>query len=175
MRSPDSKKSGEGSHFISQFHEVVSQGPVYTCTCCDQLWYRHSVLSAKNLKCSNPDIVKYLSNKVSVNDIEWVCRTCYDYLVKNRITPCAVVNGMQFPEKPAILDLNELEWRLLAPKIAFQNLIQPPRGKQFKLQGNVVNVPADVTNTATMLPRLPTETATIKVNLSKPTVTFPQK
>ena len=34
--------------------------------------YKHSVSSAENLKCSNPDIVKYLCNKVSVNDIEWV-------------------------------------------------------------------------------------------------------
>lgn len=50
------------------------------------------------------------------------------------------------------------------PKIAFQKQMQSPRGKQFKLQGNVVNVPADVTNTVTMLPRLPTETATIKAN-----------
>jgi len=74
---------------------------------------------------------------------------------------------MQFPEKPAFLDPNELEWRLLAPRIAFQKLMQAPRGKQFKLQGNVVNVPADVTNTVTMLPRLPTETATIKVKLKE--------
>ena len=167
MKSYRATSTKNIQYFISRFHEVVSLGPVYICACCDQLWYRHSILSAENLKCSNPDIVKYLCNKVSANDIEWVCRTCYYYLVKNRIPPCAVVNGMQFPEKPAFLDLNELEWRLLAPRIAFQKLMQAPRRKQFKLQGNVVNVPADVTNTVTMLPRLPTETATIKVNLKR--------
>jgi hypothetical protein len=31
---------------ISQFHDVVSQGPLYICTCCDQLWYKHSVIPA---------------------------------------------------------------------------------------------------------------------------------
>ena len=154
-------------YFISRFHEVVSQGPVYICTCCDQLWYRHSVFSAEKLKCSNPEIVKHLWNKVSVKNIEWVCRTCFTHLVKNRIPPCAIVNGMKFPEKPAFFDLNELERRLLAPRIAFQKLMQAPRGKQFKLHGNIVNVPADVTNTVTMLPRLPTKTATIKVNLKR--------
>ena len=71
---------------------------------------------------------------------------------------------MQFPEKPTFLDLNELEWRLLAPRIAFQKLMQAPRGKQFKLQGNVVNVPADVTNTVTMLPRLPTIAISVSLN-----------
>ena len=89
-------------YFISRFHEVVSQGPVYICTCCDQLWYRHSVFSAEKLKCANPDIVKHLCNKMSVNNIEWVCRTCFTHLVKNRIPPCAIVNGMKFPEKPAL-------------------------------------------------------------------------
>ena len=24
---------------IKQFHEIVNQGPLYVCTCCDQLWY----------------------------------------------------------------------------------------------------------------------------------------
>lgn len=72
---------------------------------------------------------------------------------------------MVSPEKPAFFDLNALECRLLAPRIAFQKLTQAPRGKQFKIHGNIVNVPADVPNTVTMLPWLPSETATIKVKL----------
>ena len=74
---------------------------------------------------------------------------------------------MTFPEKPAFFYLNELECRLLAPRIAFQKLMQAPRGKQLKIHGNAVNVPADVTNTVSMLPRLPNETCTIKVNLKR--------
>ena len=152
---------------ISNFHEVISQGPLYICTCCDQLWYKHSVLQADRLRQSNPDIDKYLCNKKSVNDIEWVCRTCYSHLVKNKIPPCAVVNGMVFPQKPTFFDLNELECRLLAPRIAFLKLMQAPRGKQLKIHGNIVNVPANVTNTVSMLPRLPCEAGTIKVNLKR--------
>ena len=72
---------------------------------------------------------------------------------------------MQFPAKPLFFDLNELECRLLAPRLAFQNLMQAPRGKQFKINGNIVNV--DITNTVSMLPRLPDETGTIKVNLKR--------
>ena len=66
-----------------------------------------------------------------------------------------------------LFDLNELEWRLVAPRIAFQKLMQAPRGKQFKINGNVVNVPADVVNTVNTLPRLPNNTGTIKVQLKR--------
>ena len=63
--------------------------------------------------------------------------------------------------------MNELECRLLAPRLAFQKLMQAPRGKQLKISGNIVNVPADIANTVGMLPRLPNETGTIKVNLKR--------
>lgn len=145
----------------------MSQGPLYICTCCDQLWYKHSVLHADKLKQSNPDVEKNLGNKLSVDDIEWVCTLCYKHLNKNRVLPCAVANGMLFPHKPTFFDLNELECRLLAPRIAFQKLMQAPRGKRLKIHGNVVNVPADVVNIVSILPRLPSQTGTIKVNLKR--------
>ena len=37
------------SYVISKFHKMVEQGPFYICTCCDQLWYNHSVLHANKL------------------------------------------------------------------------------------------------------------------------------
>ena len=69
----------------------------------------------------------------------------------------AVVNGMKFPEKPTFFYLNELECRLIAPRLAFQKIMQAPRGKQLKINGNVVNEPA--------LPRLLEQSGTIKVQL----------
>lgn len=45
--------------------------------------------------------------------------------------------------------------------------MQAPRGRQLKIHGNVVNVPAEVSNTVNMLPRLPTESGTIMVNLKR--------
>ena len=106
-------------------------------------------------------------NKKSFDNVEWLCQTCNKHLKQNKIPPCAAINGMQFPEKPLFFYLNELECRLLAPRIAFQKLMQAPRGRQLKINGNIVNVPADVVNTVSMLPRLPNETSTIKVNLKR--------
>ena len=74
---------------------------------------------------------------------------------------------MKFPEKPNFFDVNELECRLIAPRLAFENIFQAPRGRQLKITGNVVNIPADVSNTVSMLPRLSHETGTIKVQLKR--------
>ena len=152
---------------INRFNEIVNQGPLYVCTSCDQLWYKHSVRCTNKLRQSKPDIVKYLLNKTSVGNKEWVCQTCSRYLMKNKVPPCSIANGMAFPVKPDFFDLNELECRLLAPRIAFQKLMQAPRGRQLKIHGNIVNVPADVTHTVSILPRLQNQTATIKVNLKR--------
>ena len=40
-------------------------------------------------------------------------------------------------------------------------------GKQFKINGNIVNVPADVAYSVSLLPQLPNEACTIKVNLKR--------
>ena len=152
---------------IFKSQEIVAQGPLYICACCDQLWYKHTVVNAKKLKKSNPGISKYFFGKKSVGDAESVCKTCQGHLIKNKIPPCAVVNGMAFPSEPVFFDLNELECRLVAPRIAFQKLVQAPSGKQLKIHGNIVNVPSDVTNTVSLLTRLPNDTGIIKINLKR--------
>lgn len=45
--------------------------------------------------------------------------------------------------------------------------MQAPGGKQLKIHGNVVNVPADVSNTVRILSWLQRGTGTIKVNLKR--------
>ena len=112
-------------------------------------------------------MIKHLQNIISVDNKEWLCKSCNVHLKKNKVPPCALTNGMQFPVKPDFFDLNELECRLLAPRLAFQKIMQAPRGQQLKINGNVVNVPADVNSTVNMLPRLPHESGTIKVQLKR--------
>ena len=68
------------------------------------------------------DITKYLQNVRRVDDIEWICQTCNNHLKKGRVPPCAIANGMQFAGKHSFFDLNELECRLIAPRLAFQKI-----------------------------------------------------
>ena len=44
----------------------MSTGPLYVCTCCDQLWYKHSVVPASQLTFSNPEIAKQVQNIVLI-------------------------------------------------------------------------------------------------------------
>ena len=98
------------ANFMMLLHKP---GPLCICTCCDQLWYKHSVIPATALKRNNPSVQKKLLNKTSVNNIEWLCKNCNKHLRKNKVPPCAAINGMKFPAKPSFFDLNELECRLL--------------------------------------------------------------
>ena len=86
------------------------------------------------MRLSNPNAEKYLLSKISVDNIEWICQTCDKYLKKKKIPPCAAKMECHFPVKPDFFDLNELECRLVAPRLAFQKLVQAPRENQFKIK-----------------------------------------
>ena len=71
---------------------------------------------------------------------------------------------MNFPEQPDVLkDLTPLEERLISPRIPFMQLRELPSGGQLSIHGNVVNVPADVNSTVSVLPRPINESQTIKL------------
>lgn len=103
----------------------------------------------------------------SVDDIEWVCNTCYNSIKACKVPALAVVNGMGFPPKPPELFITELEERLISPRIPFMQLVVKPRGGQQNLRGNVVNVPSDVTTTVTTLPRTLSDSETVQVKLKR--------
>lgn len=152
---------------ITKFHVAVSRGPFYICSCCDQLWYRRSVTTAEKLRLSNPIAGQYLLNKRSIDNPEWICSCCYEHLKKVKYHHVQLKMECCFQWNQNFFDLNELECRLLAPRLAFQKILQAPRGNQLKIKGNVVNVPADVSNTVNNLPRLPQESGTIKIQLKR--------
>ena len=70
---------------INLFHKNIACGPEYVCTCCDQLWYKCSVVKCDphKYKACSPDIVEScLTGFKSVNDTEWICITCNSSLKK---------------------------------------------------------------------------------------------
>lgn len=56
---------------------------------------------------------------------------------------------------------------IVAPLLVFKKLHAAPNGKQMKISGNVVNVPANVVNTVSVLPRSSEATRTNKEQLKK--------
>ena len=158
---------------IDKFHRIVSKGPSYTCVACNQLWYRHSVVSMNGLSASNvservQDVLKKCVNSVdNQKGLNFLCKTCVSHIKKGKIPPCAKNNGMKFPEQGPLKEMNMLELSLLAPVLPFMRIYKAPQGQQMKIQGNMVLVPADVKNSVTVLPRLPSDTATIKAKLKR--------
>ena len=60
---------------------------------------------------------------------------------------------MKWPNRPPELNLHQLEERLIALRIPFMQIRELPRGGQYYLKGNVINVPVDIQPTINSLPR----------------------
>ncbi len=156
---------------IEFFHKNISVGPEYICTCCDQLWYKSSVTQCNASlykSCSREILTLCLTGMKSVDNTEWICSTCHSNLKAGKLPTCAKANKMTFPEKPDVLkDLTPLEERLISPRIPFMQVRELPRGGQLSIHGNVVNVPADVNSTVSVLPRPINESQTIPIKLKR--------
>lgn len=74
---------------------------------------------------------------------------------------------MGFPNKPPALNLNQLEERLVSPVNIFLQMRELPRGGQYLIKGNVVNVPSDNISTVRSLPRRTDDTNTIPLKLKR--------
>ncbi len=156
---------------IEFFHKNISVGPEYICTCCDQLWYKSSVTQCNASlykSCSKEMLTLCLTGLKTIDNTEWICSTCHSNLKAGKLPPCAKANKMTFPEKPNVLkDLTPLEERLMSPRIPFMQVRELSRGGQLSIHGNVVNVPADVNSTVSVLPRPIKESQTIPIKLKR--------
>ena len=154
---------------IKNFHKEVMKGPVHKCCVCDQLWYRHSVVTVQRNSLSDCFAVDVWVPDISQSEVnEMICNTCLSHLKKEKIRPSATANGMGFPEIPQHLkDLHQVEWRLVLPRIPFMKVFAAPRGGQKKIRGNVVNVPCDTVNTFQVLPHWGNEQQTIQVKIKR--------
>ncbi|XP_078383840.1 uncharacterized protein LOC144666317 [Oculina patagonica] len=164
------KKKENVISMINLFHNNIKRGPEYICTCCDQLWYKSSVVkcNANKYKACPQDVVdSCVTGLRSVDDIEWICSTCDTNLKKGKLPSCSKANKMSFPKKPELLSLTPLEERLVSPRIPFMQIRELPRGGQLSIHGNIVNVPSDINSTIQCLPRPINESQTIPIKLKR--------
>ncbi|KAJ8043496.1 hypothetical protein HOLleu_10604 [Holothuria leucospilota] len=152
------------------FYKNIFEGPTYVCSCCHQTWFRHSVHQVTNLRLTKEasELFRKCSTDLkSVEQLEWVCRTCITDIRKGQVLRISVANKVSFPNKQDVLNLYDLEERLLSPRIPFMQIRELPTGGQFSIKGSVVNVPVDVMPIVTALPRQLTAMHTIPVALKK--------
>ena len=92
------------TQLVSRFRTIIQSGPVFVCTSCDQLFYKHSVKTADSIRLlSLPIICTVLLGKISSDGNEYICHTCAKYIRQNKIPPCSIANNLQFPTAPSHL------------------------------------------------------------------------
>ncbi|KAJ8050238.1 hypothetical protein HOLleu_03361 [Holothuria leucospilota] len=97
----------------------------------------------------------------------WICNTCKEYINREKIPPLGLDNNMSLPVIPQQLQLHSLEERLVALRTPFMQIRELPRGRQLNMQGNIVNVAADVSSTIRILPRRLDESMTVPVKFKR--------
>ena len=55
----------------------------------------------------------------SVNNKEWLCRTCHFAIKEGKVPRFSMKNGMGFPEQPPHLQLYLMEEHLISPVLTF--------------------------------------------------------
>ena len=109
----------------------------------------------------------YCTDFTAVGNEEWICHTCLSALRESKPPKLSVANGMKWPDKPQELNLHQLEERLIALRIPFMQIRELPRGGQYSLKGNVINVPVDIQPTMNCLPRQMDENFTVAIQMKK--------
>jgi hypothetical protein len=98
----------------------------------------------------------------------YICKTCSKNIEEHKIPKLCLNNGLDFPELPqCIKELNNLEERLVSPRVPFMRMMQLGHDNQKGIRGNIVNVPLPVVETVNKLPRAFSETHTIQLKFMR--------
>lgn len=113
----------------TRFRDSVKDGPLYICVSCTKIFFKHSVQRVDRTKFKHRDVLQTcLTGYKSVDDKEWVCKTCVGAILLGQIPACSIANGLKFHELADELKLTRLEERLVAPRLTFMQIREMPRG-----------------------------------------------
>ena len=147
---------------------------VYICQICQRVLFKKQVLELQIKRYNKSILEQSLTCGISQlrnickNTPTWICYTCHQDLLKNRVPKLANVNKLELTQQPQVLsELNMLERHLVSPAILFMKMIPLIKGAQKGIYGQVVCVKSKIHSTAACLPRLPTEQSLIRVKLKR--------
>lgn len=102
---------------------------------------------------------------------QWICSTCRDHAKKRQLPRAAVKNGLAFPDLPEdLVGLTPLDERMVAPIINFMQirpLMPHSLNSQLSLKGSVINVPVEIKDMVTVLPRSFDDMNTVQIILRR--------
>ena len=91
---------------------------------------------------------------VSFDEEKYICKTCARK-IRTKYVPCqAVVNKLQITNLPSTFcDIRILEKIRVSKRLLFKKVAIIPKGQSPKIKGSVCNVPVEIMDVSTLLPR----------------------
>ena len=175
-RKHDKQKEMTIQKASENFRRKCYELPEYVCTCCHRLLWKQSVLPFKIDKYDRTnDIIKRCFAEDILKETKpgelYICTTCNgDLKKKHPIMPAqAVANGLKLDPTPppGLQKPNQMELMLFRREIPFMKMGNLPRGRQYRMQGPVVNVPCKFEAVSQLLPRLPNEAMLVPIKLKR--------
>ena len=103
------KKGNTIAGCLSMFNEKTEYGPLYVCTGGLQTWFKSFVCDVSKLflktQIEQNIFAECSKGFTSVNNKEWLCRTCHFAVKQGKVPRLSLKNGMGFPEQPPELQL----------------------------------------------------------------------
>ena len=139
------------------------------CSVCQQTQFKDKVNDINRLKKKKYTnlLNQCKTNYKSVNNQEYICHTCKDYIYKGKIPKLSIKNGCGFPHKPDKLNLFNLEEQFISPVMAFMLIHQLLPGGQLSLCGSICHLPIEIGKIINTLPRTFDQYETISVKLKR--------
>ncbi|XP_044581138.1 uncharacterized protein LOC123262784 isoform X2 [Cotesia glomerata] len=141
----------------------------YACSVCDRLWFKNELkpITAAQLEVISKWFIKE-NRLLCREEYEIVCNTCKRSLNKKSMPPLAKVNGFSYPDKPPGLPpLDPISERSISPRLPFMQVRRLQHDFSYGIIGQVINVPVDVQQMVTCLPRQLNEHDVINVNIKR--------
>ena len=154
---------------IKIFNNLISEGPIYVCSLCQQTQFKDKVNDINKFKKNKYTnlLNQCKTNYKSVNNQEYICHTCKDYIYKGKIPKLSIKNGCGFPHKPDKLNLFNLEEQFISPVMAFMLIHQLLPGGQLSLSGSICHLLIEIGKIINTLPRTFDQYETISVKLKR--------
>jgi len=158
-----------------KYENIIKEGPTTVCACCGGLFFSRSLQIIDPIDINhqfrplvfNEFLYPSYSTEVEVNI--FFCYTCNTGIKNDKVPKIALTSGLMFNTVDDCLNnLNDLEERLVSPRIAFMRIRPLGWDGQKGMIGNVVNVPIDIQESLqSVLPRHFDDTHTMQLNLKR--------
>ena len=138
---------------ITRFKKLIIDGPFYICIVCNRCLYKRSVIQFHEDQFEHL-ISDMYTGVVSFDEEKCICKTCARK-IRTKHAPCQVfINELQITNLPnQFCDIRILEKIPVSKRLRFKKVAIMPTGQSLKIKGSVCNVPVEIMDVSTLLPR----------------------